>query len=126
MIEHNAIVRNVKIPDSSYVGFFSYINGDVEIGENVLIGPHVSITSNVHLFNGIHFREKMFSSKIKIGDGCWIAAGCQILPGVEIGKYCLVCANATVTHNYPDKSIIAGVPARVVGRVLPGGELLWD
>jgi acetyltransferase-like isoleucine patch superfamily enzyme len=38
-----------------------------------------------------------------------------ILPGVLLGRGTVVGANAVVTTTFPDYSILAGVPARIVG-----------
>ena len=38
-----------------------------------------------------------------------------ILPGVMIGDGCIISAGAVVTHDIPEYSIAAGVPARVIG-----------
>ena len=43
-------IRGNQIGKSSYVGLYSYVNGDIEIGENVLIGPTANIAvSYTHL-----------------------------------------------------------------------------
>nr|WP_232055287.1 hypothetical protein [Vibrio taketomensis] len=33
----------------SYVGLYSYVNGDIHIGQRVFIGPHVSIVASNHI-----------------------------------------------------------------------------
>lgn len=37
------------------------------------------------------------------------------MPGVVLGKGCIVGAGAIVTKSFPDGSIIAGSPAKVIG-----------
>jgi len=36
------------------------------------------------------------------------------MPGVSIGKHCVIGANSVVTHNIPDYHVAAGVPARII------------
>lgn len=36
------------------------------------------------------------------------------MPNVEIGSNVIVGAGAVVTHNIPDNTVVAGVPARVI------------
>ena len=55
-----------------------------------------------------------------------IPAGVTVTAGVKIGKANLICANAVVTKNTPDYAIMAGVPARQIGRIDPvTGEYHW-
>ena len=35
--------------------------------------------------------------------------------GVTVGKNCIIAAGAIVTHDIPNGSVAAGVPARVIG-----------
>jgi len=52
--------------------------------------------------------------KVKIGNHCWIGAGAIILKNVELGDGCVVGAGAVVTKSFPNGSVIAGVPARLI------------
>lgn len=38
----------------------------------------------------------------------------MIMPGVTLGKRCIVAAGAVVTKSFPDYSMIAGVPAKII------------
>ena len=67
-----------------------------------------------------------YDNSITIGRGSWLAAGVTVTAGVKIGKANLVCANAVVTKSTPDYAIMAGVPARQIGRIDPAtGEYHW-
>jgi acetyltransferase-like isoleucine patch superfamily enzyme len=57
-------------------------------------------------------------SPVKIGDRCFIGTHSAILKGVTIGSCCVVGAGAVVTRDVPDNTIVAGVPARRIGRVV--------
>lgn len=52
-----------------------------------------------------------------IGEDCWIGARVTILPGVSIGKGCVIEAGAVVGRDVPDFALARGVPAKVVGKV---------
>lgn len=52
---------------------------------------------------------------IVIGDGCWIGAGAIILSGVTVGERSIVGAGSVVTRDVPERSVVAGNPARVIG-----------
>ncbi len=58
------------------------------------------------------------SEPILIGNDVWIGANVTILKGVRIGNGCIVATGSVVTAGeYPDRSIIAGIPARVIKTV---------
>lgn len=54
---------------------------------------------------------------IHVGERSFIGYGATIMPGVKIGKRCVIGAGAVVTHDIPDNSVAAGVPARVISSV---------
>ncbi|MBI5711350.1 MAG: acyltransferase [Candidatus Eisenbacteria bacterium] len=46
--------------------------------------------------------------------GCYLGAGCLVLPGVTVGERAVVGAGAVVTRDVPPGKVVLGVPARVV------------
>ncbi|MBI3543310.1 MAG: acyltransferase [Deltaproteobacteria bacterium] len=55
------------------------------------------------------------SAPITIGDDVWLGANVTVLKGARIGNGCLVATGSVVTAGeYPDRSILAGAPAKVV------------
>ena len=54
---------------------------------------------------------------------CRIGGGAVLLPGVEVGEEAFVAAGAVVTRDVPPRTVVMGVPARVV-REVPDEELL--
>ena len=53
--------------------------------------------------------------------GCYLGAGCLILPGVTIGERAVVGAGAVVTRDVPPGKIALGVPAKVTRDIGPIG-----
>ena len=51
---------------------------------------------------------------VTIEDDVWIGANAVILPGVAIGTHSVVAAGAIVTKDVPPRSLVAGVPAKVI------------
>jgi len=58
--------------------------------------------------------------QIVLGEDVWIAASVTLLPGTILGRGCIVSAGSVVSGQYPDYSILAGNPARIIG--LRGNE----
>lgn len=58
---------------------------------------------------------------LRVGDGCLIGIGAVILGGADIGDECIVAAGAVVKEHavIPPRSLVAGVPGRVVRPVTP-------
>lgn len=59
------------------------------------------------------------SAEIEIGDNVWVGANVSILKGAKIGNGCVIATGAVVLKGeYPEKSILAGNPAKVVKTIL--------
>lgn len=55
---------------------------------------------------------------VTIGKDCFIGARTVILGGTKIGDHCIVGAGTVILgKTYPDYSIIAGNPVKVIGDV---------
>ena len=111
-----------QIGKNVFIGLFSYLNGDVTIEDYVLIGPHCSIVAGNHRYSPVtdaYYPDREEDVPVVIGRGSWIASNVTITPGVHIGKANLICAGAVVTKSTPDYAIMAGVPAKRIGKVNP-------
>lgn len=127
-----AIIRigENQIGARSYVGLYSYINGDVVIQEDVSIGPHVSIVGGNHVFEPetqcFSGRSSWQEGKVIIERGVWLTTGVVITPGTTVGACSLVCANSVVTGDIAPYSIVAGAPAKQIGTIDPqSGQYHW-
>lgn len=108
--------------------FFSdcIVSGMVAIGKGCLFANNVTVLSGTHQIYGdgtIRENDKKFqvdesNNQLKaviIEDDCWLGANSVILPGVTLAKGTVVGANTVVTKNFPEYSILGGVPALVIG-----------
>lgn len=92
----------------------------VNIGKKCAVLPDVLITDINHPYTDINkppAEQELEVKPVEIGDECMIGMGARIMPGVRMGKHCVVGTNAVVTGGvYPDYSVIAGIPGRIIKR----------
>ena len=90
----------------------------VVIEDNVLIagGVFISDASRGHATAELPYRDQPneTAAPIIIGEGSWLGQNCVILPGVHIGRRCIVGANSVVTKSLPPGSVAVGAPAKIV------------
>ena len=96
----------------------------VVIGETSEIGNNVTIYHNVTLGGISPSINSNDQRNIKrhptLEDNVVIGSGAQILGPVIIGKNSLVGANAVITKNVHEKSIMVGIPAKKIGDASKG------
>jgi acetyltransferase-like isoleucine patch superfamily enzyme len=88
--------------------------GGIDIGDDVMIGPNAQLISSGHPVDPATRRSQITTAPIRIGRGVWIAAGATVLQGVTVGDDAVVAAGAVVTKDVPPRTLVAGVPAKVI------------
>ncbi len=63
---------------------------------------------------------------VLIRRGASIGAGALILPNVTVGEFALVGSGAVVTRNVPNRGLVVGNPARLIGYVCDCGRRLTE
>jgi len=85
----------------------------------IRVGAHCTVSYRAHLCAGTHdFRDPalpLLRPPIDIRPGAWIGTEAFIGPGVTVGDAALVGARAVVVRNVPERAVVAGNPARVIG-----------
>ena len=96
-----------------------YATKSIVIEDNVLTAARCYISDNMHGYTDINVPVKDQPQQqigtVRIGEGSWLGAGVAVL-GCNIGKHCVIGANAVVNRDIPDYSVAVGIPARVVKR----------
>jgi acetyltransferase-like isoleucine patch superfamily enzyme len=85
----------------------------IDIGDDVMIAPRVNLITTGHPVVP-ETRKSVTVAPITVGTNVWIGAAATVLPGVTIGADAVVAAGAVVTRDVPPRSVVAGVPAKVI------------
>jgi len=79
----------------------------------------VDIASQVMIYNSEHDVHsddmRPIEAPVVIEDYVFIGPRAIILPGVTIHRGAVVAAGAVVTKDIPEKAIVGGVPAQIIG-----------
>jgi acetyltransferase-like isoleucine patch superfamily enzyme len=109
--------RKVHLGERNVINFGCLFDGrkfHIRTGDDVSIGPEAAILTLGHDPQSLDFADR--GGDVNIGDRVWIAYRAIILPGVTIGEGAVVAAGAVVTRDVSPYEIVAGVPARSVGK----------
>jgi len=125
------------------VGKYSILNGTTIISsESITIGNHCMlswgsvITDNwVPDGDTLHQRRALLkaastnasrgypffdtSKPVILEDNCWVGFGAIIMPGVRLGKGCIIGCKTIITEDVPPYAIVAGSDARIVRFLAP-------
>lgn len=110
----------IEIADNCYIGDqFSALSASLlTIENNVLIASHVAVIAENHGIDpemDVPYGLQPLSGKpVRIGAFSWIGEKVIVLPGVNIGKWCIIGAGSVVTKSIPDYSMAVGNPARII------------
>lgn len=112
------------IGDDVKIGIGTYMNGGRIASSSrakINIGKYCAIGFNVNILGISHAPEyptgpvrSIVEKVITIGNGVWIGSNVVIMPGVKIGNYSVVGANAVVTKDVLDFEVVGGVPAKLL------------
>jgi len=120
--------NSITVGDNFYIGKYSQIECDAEIGNNVLFANRVALIGRydhnftvpgvpIRLARSIRDKEynwKGLNERIVIFDDVWVGYGSIILSGVKIGQGSIIAAGSVVTKDVEPYSIYAGNPARKI------------
>jgi acetyltransferase-like isoleucine patch superfamily enzyme len=130
--------RRLGFGEGTSIYHNAYIYGDVSVGKSTWIGPgcvldgsggleigdYCSISAGVQIYSHDTVRWALSSGRepyergpVRIGNSCHVGALAVIIKGVDIGDHCVVGAHSLVNSSVASFTVVAGVPARPIGRV---------
>lgn len=111
--------ENISI-GRSVLGEFVYLNGygGIEIGDKVIIGAGCKFFSHDHNFSDLTkpiWHQGLVKKPIKVEDNVFFGCNVIVLGNVIIKQGSVIGAGSVVTNDVPENSIVAGIPAKVIG-----------
>jgi len=130
--------RELIIGDDVYIGKFCSIQVNGTIGDGVLIANNVGIIGRRdHDMRaiGVPIRRSPWigdnaamandpRNSVEIGPDVWLGFGAIVLSGVCIGRGAIIAAGAVVTDDVASYDIVAGNPARPIGRRFQDSQII--
>jgi acetyltransferase-like isoleucine patch superfamily enzyme len=122
---HAWFVATPTVGEGTWIGAFTVIDGS----GGLTIGKGCDISSGVHIYTHSSARRCVSArahpavdkKPVVIGDCVFIGANAVVNMGVTIGSHAVVGAGAVVTSDVPAYTVVVGVPARPVARVVVEG-----
>lgn len=134
------------IQSGARIGSNCSLGQNVNISNNVVIGNGVKIQNNVSVYEGVELENYVFCGpscvftndltprakypkgregykKTLVKEGASIGANATVVCGHTIGMGAMIAAGAVVTCDVPDYALMAGVPARQIGKVDDEGNV---
>ncbi len=115
---------NIRVGRNVFINQACVLNdiGGIAIADDVMIGPRVSLLTAGHPLDPGRRRRQIVAAPIAIERNVWLGAGATVLQGVSVGSDAVVAAGAVVTRDVPPRTLVAGVPARVVREIGADGD----
>jgi acetyltransferase-like isoleucine patch superfamily enzyme len=89
----------------------------VRLGDQVTLAERVLVLTHTNVGYADHPLQRHFpalAAPVTILNGAFVGAAATLLPGVTIGPGSFVAAGSLVTGDVPERTLVAGAPARVV------------
>lgn len=119
---HAWVVGEPVIGEGTWIGAFTVIDGS----GGLTIGKGCDVSSGAQIYTHSSVRRCVSGrsfptverAPVTIGDCVFIGAGAIVNMGVRIGDHCVVGAGAVVSRDVPAYTVVGGVPARPLARVV--------
>lgn len=111
----STISKRATINEGSVVMPGVCVNTLAVIGKHCILNTNCSIDHDCKIDDFVHISPgATLGGRVEVGEGTQIGIGASILPGIKIGKWCIIGAGAVVTKDIPDGVTAVGVPAKII------------
>lgn len=118
------VIGNVEVAAGASIWYGAVLRGDVE---RITIGQHSNIQDGA-ILHGDPGQPTVLEDYVTIGHravvhsayierGCLVGIGAIVLDGVRVGTGSIIGAGAVVTRDVPARSLVVGVPGKVLRQV---------
>jgi acetyltransferase-like isoleucine patch superfamily enzyme len=115
------VIGDVSIGKNCWIGMFTILDGS----GGLKIGNSCTISAGVHIYSHDNVKATLSGNtfpiertSVSIGDNCYVGPHSIVAKGVTLGNSIVVAAHSFVNKSFPDNAIIAGVPAKQIGKVV--------
>jgi acetyltransferase-like isoleucine patch superfamily enzyme len=127
VIHHNVLFnfgRNIELGDGVFLNRDVMLDdrAPLTIGDHTMIAAGVVIETHSHAFDDFSVplpHGGRIPAPVHIGSNTLLGYKVAVMAGLTIGDRCIVAANSVVTKDVPDRTIVGGVPARVIKTIVP-------
>ncbi len=110
---------NLRIGNKVVFGAKNTINCylDIDIGDDCIFADWIYVCDFDHIYDDINVtikKQGIVKSPVVIGRDCWIGEKSTVLRGVTVGEGSIIASHALVNRDVPPRSIVGGVPAKVL------------
>ncbi|MHC4445985.1 MAG: acetyltransferase [Planctomycetota bacterium] len=103
------VMAGVVVNACAVLGVNVIVNTGAIVEHDCVLGDHVHVASGACLASTVH-----------VGSGAHIGAGASVLQCITIGEDAVVGAGSVVVKDVPSRSVVAGVPAKVIKKLRIG------
>jgi len=119
--DSSVVMGDVRIDHDVWIGPWVLLDGT---GGGLTIGAWCSISAGVQIYTHDTVFFALSGGKVDrvvgpvvIGERTYVGPQSVLTANLSIGSMCVVAANSVVKHDVPDRTVVGGSPARVLGTV---------
>lgn len=118
VIAHSAVLgRGAAVLASAVINSGARLADNVIVNTGAIVEHDCIIGSHSHIATGARL-----AGAVEVGEGVHLGIGCSVRQSICIGNGALIGAGAVVIQDVPERTVVVGVPARVLRTTAPARE----